>query len=183
MNENIINSHTAVTVWFTGLPSSGKSTLATALETSVRNQGLSVVNLDGDVVRHRINKDLSFTEADRRENIRRVAEICRLLNNAGVMVIASLVSPFIADRQMAKEIIGEDYFIEVYIDADLSVCQQRDVKGLYKQASTGAVRNFTGISSPYEPPVSPDLHLKTDVHSVEICTQNLIEYLETVKCE
>ena len=177
MNKSLINSRAAVTLWFTGLPCSGKSTLATLTETWLRNKGLSMVNLDGDVVRHRINKDLSFTEADRRENIRRVAEICRLLNHAGVMVIASLISPFIADRQMAKEIIGEDYFTEVYIDADLLICKQRDVKGMYKQALTGTIKSFTGISSPYEPPVCPDLHLKTDVYPVEACLQNLTQYL------
>lgn len=171
------NNHHAITVWFTGLPCSGKSTLATAIEVWIRNKGLSVVKLDGDDVRRRINKDLSFTDEDRHENIRRVAEICRLLNDAGVMVIASLVSPFIADRQMAKKIIGTEHFREVYIDADLGICKQRDVKGLYQQALTGAIKRFTGIDSPYEPPVCPDVHLKTNVDSIETCVQILTRYL------
>lgn len=172
-----INGNKSFTIWLTGLSGSGKSTLATEIELWVHEMKGRTYILDGDNTRLGINSDLSFTNEDRTENIRRVAELCRLFNDAGVITIASFISPFKADRLMAKTLIGQDNFIEVYIDASISVCQKRDTKGLYKLARAGKISNFTGISSPYEPPVSPDIHLHTDSTTIQECLNTVKEYL------
>lgn len=151
-----LNGHQGKVIWFTGLSGSGKSTLANALEVKLHRQGKRTYILDGDNVRHGLNKDLGFTEADRVENIRRIAEVARLMMDAGLIVITAFISPFRQERNMARELIGKDRFVEVYVNTPLAVCEQRDVKGLYKKARAGLLPNMTGINSPYEAPEHPD---------------------------
>jgi adenylylsulfate kinase len=154
-------------IWFTGLSGSGKSTLAIQLEAALHAQGFKTYLLDGDNIRSGLNKDLSFTDEARVENIRRISEVCKLFLDAGVVLLSAFISPFQSDRQQVKSIVGEGNYIEVFVDAPLEVCEQRDVKGLYKKARAGEVRNFTGISSPYEKPSHPDVVIPTDKMSVE----------------
>ncbi len=158
---------TALTIWFTGLSAAGKSTLAFALESALVAEGRTCYVLDGDNVRHGLNKNLGFSAEDRTENIRRIAEVARLMNDAGLIVITAFISPFIADREMARQIIGTDYFREVFVSTTLEVCESRDPKGLYSKARTGHVQEFTGISSPYEAPSAPDLVIDTNHLAVE----------------
>jgi bifunctional enzyme CysN/CysC len=150
-----INGHPSKVIWFTGLSGSGKSTIANALEKELHAQGMRTYILDGDNIRQGLNKDLGFTDADRVENIRRVAEVAKLMMDAGLIVITAFISPFRAEREMARELIGTEHFIEVFVDTPLDVCEQRDPKGLYKKARSGQLPNMTGINSPYEPPLSP----------------------------
>lgn len=154
-------------IWFTGLSGSGKSTLAVQLEAALHAQGFKTYLLDGDNIRSGLNRDLSFTDEARVENIRRIAEVSKLFLDAGVILLSAFISPFQADREQVKRIVGEDNYIEVFVDAPLEVCEQRDVKGLYRKARAGEVRNFTGISSPYEKPLHPDVVIPTDRMSVE----------------
>lgn len=142
----------SLTIWMSGLSGSGKSTIANNLEFSLNSMNYHTYILDGDNTRLGLNKDLGFSEEDRIENIRRVAEVCKLMNDAGLIVICSFISPFKKNRDQAREIIGEDKFIEVFVDADLSICEMRDPKGLYKKARLGEIKDFTGISSPFEEP-------------------------------
>ncbi len=151
-----------VTLWFTGLSASGKSTIGFALENELINQGHACYVLDGDNIRHGINRDLGFSPADRKENIRRIAEIAKLMNDAGLIVITAFISPYREDRDAARKIIGEDNFFEVYVDTPIEECRKRDPKGLYKKADAGEIPEFTGVNSPYEPPVAPELHIRTD---------------------
>ena len=157
LDRERINGHAGKVIWLTGLSCSGKSTLANALEKELYAQGNRTYILDGDNIRQGLNLDLGFTDADRVENIRRVIEVARLMMDAGLIVITAFISPFRAERQMARELIGPDHFIEVFVDTPLDVCEQRDPKGLYKKARTGQLPNMTGISSPYEVPQNPDL--------------------------
>jgi adenylyl-sulfate kinase len=154
-------------IWFTGLSGSGKSTLAVQLEAALHAQGFKTYLLDGDNVRSGLNKDLSFTDDARVENIRRISEVCKLFLDAGVVLLSAFISPFKVDREQVKSIVGEENYIEVFVDAPLEVCERRDVKGLYKKARAGEVKNFTGISSPYEQPSHPDVVIPTDKMSVE----------------
>jgi adenylyl-sulfate kinase len=163
-----------ITVWCTGLSGAGKSTLAAELERRLTDAGRPCYVLDGDSVRAGINRDLGFGPQDRRENIRRVAEIARLMNDAGLIVITAFISPYRADRQMARDIIGADRFIEVYLDAPLDVCEKRDPKGLYRRARAGALPEFTGVSAPYEPPGAPHLVLSTGTRAVQDCVSELL---------
>ena len=151
-----LNGHKGKVVWFTGLSGSGKSTLANALEAELHQRGMRTYILDGDNVRHGLNKDLGFTEADRVENIRRVAEVARLMLDAGLIVMTAFISPFRQERELARELVGAENFIEVHVDTPLEVCEQRDVKGLYRKARSGSIPNMTGITSPYEVPEQPD---------------------------
>jgi adenylyl-sulfate kinase len=164
-------------VWFTGLSGSGKSTLAVQTEAQLHQAGFKTYLLDGDNIRTGLNKDLSFTDEDRIENIRRIGEVSRLFLDAGIIVLSAFISPFTADRDHVKSIVGQDLYTEVFVDAPLEVCEQRDVKGLYKKARAGEVKNFTGIDSPYEPPVDPHVHLHTDRQSVDDSITQLIHYL------
>jgi len=164
-------------VWFTGLSGSGKSTLANLLERRLHASGRHTFVLDGDNLRHGLNRDLGFTEADRVENIRRVAEVARLMTDAGLIVLVALVSPFRAERRMARERFPEGEFLEVFVDTPLEVCERRDPKGLYAKARSGALKNFTGIDSPYEPPVSPELHLRTQDQDAEACLEAILSRL------
>ena len=166
------------TVWLTGLSGSGKSTIAYEVERRLTAAGRLCIVLDGDNVRHGLNRDLGFSADDRTENIRRIAEVARLMNSTGVIAIASFISPYIKDRQDAREIIGEDHFMEVHIDASLEVCEARDPKGLYKKVRAGEIPQFTGITDPYEAPDSPELRLATENLSAEDCAQAVVAMLE-----
>jgi len=154
-----LNGHKSRVIWFTGLSGAGKSTLANALEKELHAQCKRTYILDGDNVRLGLNKDLGFTDMDRVENIRRVAEVAKLMMDAGLVVITAFISPFRAEREMARELIGVEHFIEVFVDTPLDVCEQRDPKGLYKLARNGHLANMTGINSPYEEPIAPHLVL------------------------
>jgi adenylylsulfate kinase len=164
-------------IWFTGLSGSGKSTIAQHLERYLFEQGFFAQVLDGDNIRSGINNNLGFSEVDRRENIRRIAEVSRLYVQSGIISINSFISPTIAIRQMARDIIGADDFIEIYVNAPLEVCEQRDVKGLYKKARSGQIKGFTGIDAPYEAPEQPDLEIKTDEVSVEEAVEKVFNYI------
>jgi bifunctional enzyme CysN/CysC len=165
-------------IWFTGLSGSGKSTIAAALEKRLFSLGRHTYVLDGDNVRHGLNRDLGFTDADRVENIRRVAEVSRLMADAGLLVLVSFISPFRSERDAARNLIGDGVFLEVFVDAPLDVCEARDPKGLYKKARRQELKNFTGIGSPYEPPEHPEVRLKTADLSVELAIEELIAVLE-----
>jgi len=168
--------HKSCALWMTGLSGSGKSTIAHRLERELLLGGNRVFVLDGDTLRHGLNHDLGFSEADRRENLRRAAEVTKVMLEAGLIVIASFISPFRAERQMVREILGAN-FREVYVEASVAVCEERDPKGLYKRARAGQIPQFTGISSPYEPPERPDVLLDTTHQTVEQCVQQLRDYL------
>ncbi len=164
-------------LWLTGLSGSGKSTIAEALERKLYNEGFFAQVLDGDNIRSGINNNLGFSIEDRKENIRRIAEISKLYLNSGVIVINSFISPTIEIRNFAKSIIGETDFIEIYINTPLEICEQRDVKGLYKKARAGEIKGFTGIDSPYEAPLNPALEVKTIQMSVEECVDFIYKYI------
>ena len=166
-----------IVIWFTGLSGSGKSTLAFSLERHLMNAGKACYVLDGDNVRHGLNRDLGFSPKDRTENIRRIAEVSHIMNDAGLIVITAFISPFREDRAMAKAIIGADRFLEIHLATDLEICEERDPKGLYKKTRRGELPGFTGISSPYEPPVNPTLTLDTGVLSIEQSIQMLTELI------
>ena len=169
---------TPKTIWLTGLSGSGKSTLANELEKRLVALGKHTMLLDGDNVRMGLNKNLGFKEADRIENIRRIAEVAKLMNDAGLIVITSFISPYVRDRRNAREIIGEDSFIEVYVSTPVEECEKRDVKGLYKKARTGEIPNFTGISSPYEVPEHPEVTIDTTGKSLEDSVDYVMAQLE-----
>ena len=174
--ENL-HGHKAYLLWFTGLSGSGKSTLANLVEIALHKSGLSTYILDGDNIRQGINKDLSFAPQDRTENIRRIAEISNLMLDAGVVTLAAFVSPYIKDRMAVKQIVGPDNFIEIFVNTSLAECERRDVKGLYKKARSGEIKNMTGISAPYETPINPDLEVVTDGHSIEESVEIIINFI------
>ena len=174
--EQLLNQR-AVLIWFTGLSGSGKSTLAVQLEAQLSDLGFKTYLLDGDNIRAGLNKDLSFTDEGRVENIRRIGEVAKLLLDAGVVVLSAFISPFKADRQQVKEIVGAHNYVEVFVDAPLELCEQRDVKGLYKKARAGEVKNFTGIDSPYEAPANADVVLNTGELSVEESIAELMNFV------
>ena len=172
-----LHGHKSFLLWFTGLSGSGKSTLANQVEVELHKQGISTFVLDGDNIRQGINKDLSFAPDHRTENIRRIAEISKLMIDAGVVTLAAFVSPYIEDRENIKAIVGTDNFIEIYVNTSLEECERRDVKGLYKKARAGEIKNMTGISAPYEAPLQPDLEINTDNQSVETSTQIILDFI------
>ncbi|MNN29381.1 Adenylyl-sulfate kinase [compost metagenome] len=167
-----------VTVWLTGLSGSGKSTLAFALEKALLDRHKLAYTLDGDNIRHGLCRDLGFSANDRSENIRRIAEVAHLMNDAGLIVISSFISPYREDREMACNVIGRERFIEVHVSTPLEACEQRDPKGLYRKARAGELPDFTGISAPYEAPHSAALHLDTSQLSVEDCLAPLLKLLD-----
>jgi bifunctional enzyme CysN/CysC len=175
--RNELNRQKACVVWFTGLSGSGKSTLANLLEKKLYTMGSRTYLLDGDNVRHGLNKDLGFTDADRVENIRRVAEMARLMVDAGLIVLTAFISPFQAERRMARALVEEDEFLEIHVDIPLALAEQRDVKGLYRKARRGELKNFTGIDSKYEVPESPELRLPTDKLSADEAVDQIIALL------
>lgn len=172
-----LHQHKSVMIWLTGLSGSGKSTIANMVQNYLHEKGISVYLLDGDNLRHGINKNLSFSEEDRKENIRRTAEIGKLFVDAGVVVLAALISPFDIDRQLARSIYNSDEFIEVFIDCSLDVCENRDPKGLYKKARAGKIKQFTGIDQAYEKPANPEIIIETDKYSVEESANILLSFL------
>jgi len=164
-------------IWFTGLSGSGKSTLASQLEFQLYSQNFKTYLLDGDNVRSGLNKDLDFSDHSRKENIRRIGEVSKLFLDSGLIVLSAFISPFEEDRNQVRQIVGSENFIEVFVDCPLEVCEQRDIKGLYKKARAGEVRNFTGISSPYERPNNPDITIATHMNSVKESLDLLLEFV------
>jgi bifunctional enzyme CysN/CysC len=167
-------------VWFTGLPGAGKSTISNLVERRLAAIGRHCYILDGDNIRHGLNRDLGFVAADRVENIRRVAEVARLMADAGLIVLVSFISPFARERVMAREIAKDIPFVEVFVDASLATCEARDPKGLYRKARSGAIVNFTGIDSPYEPPSAPDLRLDANTQSAEMLAELVFDHVQRV---
>lgn len=164
-------------LWFTGLSGSGKSTVANAVESKLLSLGKHSYLLDGDNVRHGLNKDLGFSDEDRVENIRRIGEVAKLFVDSGTLVLTAFISPFISDREQARSLMEEGQFLEVFVDTPLEICEQRDPKGLYKKARAGEIKNFTGIDSTYEAPLNPEIHVETAGKSVEACADVVVEKL------
>ncbi len=190
--DNLYTQHSAVTrgqreelleqkgkvLWFTGLSGSGKSTLADALNNKLYKEGRLTYILDGDNIRQGLNKDLSFSNSDRTENIRRISEVAKLMADSGVIVLTAFISPFVEDRKNAREIIGTENFIEVFVNTPLEVCEGRDVKGLYKKARKGEIPSFTGITSPYEEPINPEIEVKTQDKTIDDSTNLIFGHLK-----
>jgi len=174
------NGHRGAIIWFTGLSGSGKSTLAHAVEESLHQQGCRTFVLDGDNVRHGLCGDLGFSDIDRQENIRRIGEMAKLFMEAGIIVLTAFISPYLADRERVRAMVGPSDFIEIYCDTSIEICETRDVKGLYKKARAGEIAEFTGISSPYEKPVTPELVLNTGAESLDVCVQEVISKITSL---
>ncbi len=174
-----LNGHRGVCLWFTGLSGSGKSTIAHEVENILYERGVHTYVLDGDNIRHGLNRDLGFSPEDRTENIRRIGEVAKLFVDAGLVVMTAFISPYRKDRDQVREIMNPGEFVEIYVEADLETCEERDPKGLYKKARAGEIKEFTGISAPYEPPENPELVVntteETDVHKNAM---KVVEYLE-----
>ena len=173
--------HQAKVLWFTGLSGSGKSTIAFSVEKALYSADHAVYLLDGDNVRHGLCKDLGFSPADRSENIRRIGEVAKLMLDAGLLVLCAFVSPYQADRDQVRSLVGKQDFIEIFVETPLSVCEERDVKGLYARARAGEIASFTGISSPYELPKKPDLVVNTHTSNIKTCVQQVLQLLDK-KC-
>ena len=173
--------HSSSILWFTGLSGSGKSTLANAVNKALFENGLASYVLDGDNIRHGLCKDLGFSEADREENIRRIGEVSKLFLDAGIIVLTAFVSPFRRDRDNARSLVESSDFIEIYCSANLKVCEERDTKGLYAKARAGQIKDFTGISSPYEEPESPELRIETGSKDLDQCVAEVIKYMKKSK--
>ena len=172
--------HRSAILWFTGLSGAGKSTLANAVNSALFEQGLACYVLDGDNVRHGLCSDLGFSDGDREENIRRIGEVAKLFLDAGVVVLTAFVSPFLADRARARTLVEPGDFIEIHCAADLEVCEERDTKGLYAKARAGVIKEFTGISSPYEAPEHPELRIDTGRQNLEDCVLQVLAHLQQV---
>lgn len=179
--RNELNKHKSLVLWFTGLSGSGKSTVANQLEQLLFRKGIRTYLLDGDNIRMGLNKGLTFSEEDRNENIRRIAEVAKLFVDAGIVTLSAFVSPLIKNREDVRNIVGDKNFVEIFIDTPLEICEKRDVKGLYQKARRGEISNFTGISAPYEEPTHPDLIIKTENRSIESCAEEILDYLMNVK--
>ncbi len=177
-DRDLRNGYKGVVLWFTGLPSSGKSTLAHQTEKKLFDRGCNAYVLDGDNIRHRLNRDLSFTPDDRAENIRRIGEVANLFSDAGIIVITAFISPYRADRAQARALNEPGRFFEVYCKCSLQTCEARDPKGLYRQARKGEITAFTGISAPYEEPENPELVVETDKQSLDECAAKILRFLE-----
>jgi len=174
-----MNGHRGCTVWLTGLSGSGKSTIAVDLEKRLWERGVRAYILDGDNVRHGLNKNLGFSPADRTENIRRIGEVAKLFSDGGVVTLTAFISPYRADRDQVRALMAEGDFVEVHVDCPVDVCEKRDVKGLYKKARAGEIKEFTGISAPYEAPEKPELTIRTAGQSVEASALQILQYLES----
>lgn len=173
-----IKGHKSCVIWLTGLSGSGKSTIANELEVQLNKSGVHTYLLDGDNVRSGLNSNLGFNDEDRKENIRRISEVAKLFADSGLVVITAFISPFIEDREQARNIISKDFnFIEVHVDADIETCESRDPKGLYKKARAGEIPNFTGIDSPYEKPLSPEIRLESSKYNPNICAYAILHYM------
>ena len=172
------NGHRGFCIWFTGLSGAGKSTLANAIHQRLHQERIHSYLLDGDNIRHGLNGDLGFSTEDRKENVRRVAEVAGLFVDAGIVAISALISPFERDRQLARNVFEAGDFVEVFVDCPIEVCMERDPKGLYKKAEAGLIREFTGISSPYESPKSPEVIVNTDELTIDECIELIITYIK-----
>ena len=170
--------HKSVILWFTGLSGSGKSTLAHAVEERLFEMGIHTYVLDGDNIRTGLNKDLGFSAKDREENIRRIGEVAKLFVDAGIFVLSAFISPYKKDRELVRNLVEKDEFIEIYVKCPLEVCEQRDVKGLYQKARAGIIKNFTGIDDPYEEPENPEIVVETDKETIEESVEKIISYLK-----
>ena len=177
-HREALNKHKGMILWFTGLSGSGKSTLANALEEKLYSLNMKTYVLDGDNVRKGLCNDLGFSEKDRVENIRRIGEVSNLMMDAGLIVMSAFISPFRSDRRIVRKLVKKDHFIEIFVDAPLDICESRDVKGLYKKARTGEIKDFTGVSSPYERPEKAELTINTDDNSIENCIEMILDYLK-----
>jgi adenylylsulfate kinase len=175
--QKLLNQNSLL-MWFTGLSGSGKSTIANALEYKLHQEGFKTYALDGDNIRKGINSDLTFSPQDRKENIRRIAEVSNLMVDAGVVVMAAFVSPYKKDRENIARIVGNDNFVEIFVNTSLEECEKRDVKGLYKKARSGEIKNFTGVNAPYEAPDNPDIEVITDNLSVD---ESVLKIYDTIK--
>lgn len=175
------NGHHSFVIWFTGLSGSGKSTVANAVAKRLYENGIKNYVLDGDNIRHGLNKDLGFSEEARKENIRRIGEVSKLFVDSAQVVLTAFISPFIADRKVVRDLLEENEFVEVYVKCPIEECEKRDPKGLYVKARQGIISDFTGISSPYEEPLNPELIVETNLHSVEKCVDQVIAYLQSRK--
>jgi len=176
-----LSGHRGVTIWFTGLPASGKSTLAVATEKALHSRMVHTYILDGDNIRHGLNSNLGFSPDDRTENIRRIGEVAKLFRDSGIVNLVAFISPYRKDRQFARGLAGDNTFIEAFVDCPLPICEQRDPKGSYAKARAGMIHEFTGISAPYGIPESPEIHLRTDIMTLPECVDIILAYLET--CE
>lgn len=174
--ENL-HKHNSLLIWFTGLSGSGKSTLANLVEIKLHQLKISTVTLDGDNIRHGINKDLGFSQECRNENIRRISEVSKLFIESGIVTLAAFVSPYIKERENIKKIVGDENFIEVYVNTSLEECERRDVKGLYKKARAGVIKNMTGLDAPYEAPIKPDIEIITESLSIEDSVETIVNYI------
>ena len=171
------NGHKSVIVWFTGLSSSGKSTIAHAVEEKLYEIGCRTFVFDGDNVRHGLNKNLGFSREDRKENIRRIGEMCKLFTEAGIIALTAFISPYSEDRNVIRQMVKDGDFIEIYCNCSLKVCESRDKKGIYERAKRGEIPEFTGISAPYEIPENPEIVIDTENTSLEECVDRVLEYL------
>jgi len=178
-NREKMNQHRSFLIWFTGLSGSGKSTIANLLEKKLHEQKIHTYTLDGDNLRRGLTKELTFSEADRNENLRRTAEVAKLFIDAGTVVIAAFISPYINMREQIKDIVGTENYVEVFVNTPLEVCEQRDVKGLYKKARTGELKNFTGISAPYETPINPFIEIDTVKETPEQAVQKILSMIKS----
>lgn len=176
-----LNGHKSAIIWFTGLSGAGKSTLSTMLEHRLHQLGIRTYRLDGDNLRHGLNQDLGFSAADRKENIRRVGEVSKLMVDAGLFTLTAFISPYLADRQMVRDMVEDDEFIEIYVKASLATCEARDVKGLYRKARAGEITQFTGIDAPYEAPIAPELVIDTNECIAEDSVEEIMRYLREKK--
>ena len=176
-DRNTSNSHNSFLLWFTGLSGSGKSTIANVVEQKLFKQGVKTYTLDGDNIRKGLNNDLGFSPGDRTENIRRIAEVANLMTDAGLVVLAAFVSPYKKDRDNIRTIVKDVNFVEIYINTSLEECERRDVKGLYKKARAGEIKNMTGISSPYEEPENPDIEIKTESLTIDQAADLVVDYI------
>lgn len=171
------NGHNSFLLWFTGLSGSGKSTIANVVEQKLHQNSIKTFTLDGDNIRKGINKDLTFSPQDRTENIRRIAEVANLMVDAGLVTLAAFVSPYKKDRENIRSIVKDVNFVEIFVNTSVEECERRDVKGLYKKARAGEIKNMTGISAPYEAPENPDIEVKTESESVEAAAQRIVDYI------
>ena len=172
-----LKQHRSILLWFTGLSGSGKSTIANCVEQELHKNSIHTYTLDGDNIRKGLNSDLSFSPEDRSENIRRIAETAHLMIDAGLVVLAAFVSPFRNDRDHIRKIVGDDNMVEIYINTSIEECERRDVKGLYKKARKGEIKNMTGISAPYEPPLHPDIQINTEKVTIIDATKQIINFI------
>ncbi|WP_299127932.1 adenylyl-sulfate kinase [uncultured Winogradskyella sp.] len=178
LNDRIkTNGHKSLLLWFTGLSGSGKSTIANVVEQKLFQNDIKTYTLDGDNIRKGINKDLGFSPEDRTENIRRIAEVSKLMIDAGLVVLGAFVSPYKKDRENIKSIVKDVNFVEIFINTSVEECERRDVKGLYKKARAGEIKNMTGISAPYEAPENPDIEIKTENESIEAAAQRVVDFI------